>query len=318
MPADLDRHLDRWLIALHGVEQQARVQLRVARRIVSSAELRQALGEHLEETDRHRLAIRARLAARRRRSSPVHDLGATLNRTGFLLYTGAVRDAPGKLLADSVAYEYLEVAAYRMLVHGAERAGDAPTAAVAREILAEEEAMGGRLAGWFEWAVQESRRRARSEPRAALIEHLRESHALESQAAVLLTLGIRVAGSPELAAHYRTHLSRTREQRQRLAERLRVLGSRPSALKSPLMAAAGGGWAVAWALQRETPAKLACFLFAALHLEVAAYELLRREAAQAGDLDTERLAGTLLAEEQAAAAALGEHLLEAADAALAG
>ena len=56
-----------------------------------------------------------------------------------------------------------------------------------------------------------------------------------------------------------------------------------------------------FAAQPDTPAKLAGFAFAFEHLEIAAYELLRRIAERAGDRETVSAAERILAEERATA-----------------
>jgi ferritin-like metal-binding protein YciE len=68
--------------------------------------------------------------------------------------------------------------------------------------------------------------------------------------------------------------------------------------------------------QPDTPAKLAGFAFAFEHLEIAAYELLRRVALRAGDPETAAVAERILPEERAAAARIADTWDAAMDAAL--
>jgi ferritin-like metal-binding protein YciE len=68
--------------------------------------------------------------------------------------------------------------------------------------------------------------------------------------------------------------------------------------------------------QPDTPAKLAAFSYAFEHLEVAAYELLKRVAARAGDEETVAAANTILVEERATAATVHEQFDHALDASL--
>lgn len=51
-------------------------------------------------------------------------------------------------------------------------------------------------------------------------------------------------------------------------------------------------------MQADTPAKLAAFLYAVLHLNIAGYGLLERTAARAPDMETKRLCQILIAEKQ--------------------
>ena len=66
--------------------------------------------------------------------------------------------------------------------------------------------------------------------------------------------------------------------------------------------------------QPDTTAKLAGFAFAFEHLEIAAYELLRRIAERASDAETVAVAQSILVEERAAAdevSELWDHVLDA-------
>ena len=72
-----------------------------------------------------------------------------------------------------------------------------------------------------------------------------------------------------------------------------------------------------FAAQPDTPAKLAAFAYAFEHLEIAAYELLRRVAARGGDEETEHVADQILGEENAAAAQIRSLFDQALDASLA-
>ena len=67
------------------------------------------------------------------------------------------------------------------------------------------------------------------------------------------------------------------------------------------MASGGLNLGAFFAAQPDTPAKLAGFAYAFEHLEIAAYELLRRVAERAGDEETVAVAERILAEERRAA-----------------
>lgn len=296
-----------WLRDLHAVEQQAFVHLRSARKLVGDQGLARDLDRHLTETVGHRERLRGELASRGAGGSRPRDVAATANRLGFLLYTAVGSDALGKMLVDSLAYEYLEVAAYRMLGEVARVSGDQDLHELAVQIGAEEQAMAGRLRGWLDRAVDESRRRL-SCP-AAMRLHLRDLHALETQAAVLLGLGARVVGEPMVRRYCQEQLQVTGTQRSRLRHRLRDLGSSPSPARSGAMALAGAAWAAVWTAQRYTPAKLTCVLYAERHLQVGSYDLLVREAAACGGRGMSDLAQELLGEESEAAQRL-DPLLE--------
>jgi len=81
----------------------------------------------------------------------------------------------------------------------------------------------------------------------------------------------------------------------------------------------GGGalsWATFFEAHPDTPGKLVAFAYAFEHLEIAAYEELRRVAQRAGDTETARAADEILLQERAAAAKLAESFDRAAEAAL--
>jgi ferritin-like metal-binding protein YciE len=71
-----------------------------------------------------------------------------------------------------------------------------------------------------------------------------------------------------------------------------------------------------FAAQPDTPAKLAGFSYALEHLEIGAYEQLRRVAARAGDRQAEETAAQILAQERAAAGRIRAQFPNAVDASL--
>ncbi len=66
----------------------------------------------------------------------------------------------------------------------------------------------------------------------------------------------------------------------------------------------------------DTPAKLAGFAFAFEHLEIAAYERLKRVATRAGDEETVRVSERIIGEERAAAKLIEAQFEPAMDASL--
>ena len=70
---------------------------------------------------------------------------------------------------------------------------------------------------------------------------------------------------------------------------------RPSTLKDAALRLGALNWGGFFAAQPDTPAKLAGFAYAFEHLEIAAYELLRRVARAAGDPETSAVAERILA-----------------------
>jgi ferritin-like metal-binding protein YciE len=317
MPDTLDEQLIKHLTDVHSIEEQALQQLRVAPRLAGGPELARAFREHTTETEDQERRVRARLAAHGADPSRVKDLVARAGGVGMVLFARSQPDTPGKLAAHAYSYEHLELAAYELLALVADRAGDRETAEVARSIREQEAAMAERLAGSFDRSVEASLREVGPDDLGEhLDKYLADAHAIEAQAIQLLSLAPRIAGESALAEVFSRHLEETRAQQEAVRERLRARGARPSRFKD--VALRGGGVNVGgfFGAQPDTPAKLAGFAFAFEHLEIGAYEHLRRVARRAGDEETAALAERILAEEHAAAAAIRGQFESAVEASL--
>jgi ferritin-like metal-binding protein YciE len=95
---------------------------------------------------------------------------------------------------------------------------------------------------------------------------------------------------------------------------LRARGAGRSAIKDAAMQLGAMNLGLFLGAQVDAPVKLAAFAYAFEHLEVAAYELLKRVAARVEDDDTISVVDEILAQERAAAARLHglfDHALEA-------
>jgi ferritin-like metal-binding protein YciE len=317
MPETIEEQLVKHLTDVHSIEEQALQQMRVAPRLARDAELARPFREHLAETEEHERRVRARLEARGADPSKVKDLVARAGGMGMVLFARSQPDTPGKLTAHAFAYEHMELAAYDLLALVAERAGDRETVETARSIREQEAAMAGRLEDRFDRAVEASLRDVGPDDLdEQLNKYLADAHAIEAQAVQLLLLGPRIAGEFGLAEALSAHLDETRVQQEAVRERLRHRGGRPSRFKD--IALRGGGVNVGgfFGAQPDTPAKLAGFAFAFEHLEIAAYEQLKRVARRAGDEGTVALAERILPEERAAAEAVRAQFEPAVEASL--
>jgi ferritin-like metal-binding protein YciE len=211
----------------------------------------------------------------------------------------------------------MELAAYDLLSRVAERAGDAGTATLAREIGAQERAMAERLEEDFDRAVEASlREKSADDIGKELDKYLTDAHAIEAQAIQLLDKGSQVAGSAELSAAYSEHLDETHGHQSLIQGRLDARGESASKLKDAGLAMGALNWGGFFGSQPDTPAKLAGFSYAFEHLEIASYELLRRVAERAGDQETARIAEQILTQERAAAQRIHALFDSALDAAL--
>ena len=123
-----------------------------------------------------------------------------------------------------------------------------------------------------------------------LIKYLTDAHSIEQQALIQMRLAPRIAGDPEIAALFSAHEQETEEHERLVRERLQAAGADRSLIKDLAGLATGAGFALFAQAQPDTPGKLVAHAFSYEHMELAAYQLLARVAALAGDPETERVA----------------------------
>jgi ferritin-like metal-binding protein YciE len=298
----LDEQLTKYLTDAHSIERQALVQMKAAPSIAGDPQIAQIFEQHEKETAEHGRLVEERLAARDASPSKLKDLAGAVTGMGFGVFAAVQPDTPGKLLTHAYSYEHMEEAAYDLIAQVAERAGDPSTAAVARRIREQEGAMAQRVAGCFDAAVEQSLRDVpRDDIGEQLGKYLTDAHAIETQSLELLDKGPKLVESGELAQALTSHRRETEEHRRLVEERLQARGESPSKLKDAALRLGALNWGGFFGAQPDTPAKLAAFAYAVEHLEIAAYELLRRVAERAGDPGTVELADRILVEERAAA-----------------
>jgi ferritin-like metal-binding protein YciE len=318
MAEDIHEQLTKYLTDAHSIEEQALQQLRMAPDIAGEPELARALREHLTETEGHERRVRELLEARGGSPSTLKDVVMRAGGAGFVLFARAQTDTPGKLAAHALSYEALEWASYDLLARVADRAGETEVAEAARTIQADESGMMGRIEELFDRTVAAS---LADVPAAELQDKLRsflaDAHAIEEQAIQLLMTAPAQVESTTLARRFEEHLEETREQQELVEERLTALGWDPSSLKDAALRLGALNWGMFFQAHPDTPGKLAAFAYAFEHLEIGAYEQLRRVAERAGDEDTAHAAGRILAQERAAAEKLAGVFDEAVNASLA-
>jgi ferritin-like metal-binding protein YciE len=316
-PSDIQEQLVKHLTDAHSIEEQALTQMRRAPDIAGEGRLAEAFREHLTETERHERLVRERLQALGEDTSALKDLAGKAGGVGMVLFARFNPDTPGKLVNHAYSYEHMELAAYELLERVAVRAGDEETAAMAREIAAEERAMAKRLEEHFDEAVAASLRdQDPDDMDEQLNSYLADAHAIEKQAISLLEGGPKIVGEGTVAELFEQHLDQTESQQKRVEERLDARGGSPSAVKDVGMRLGGFNVGGFFGAQPDTPAKLTGFAFAFEALEVAAYEQLRRVAERAGDEETAAMAASIAGEERAMGARLAEQWDAAVDAAL--
>lgn len=316
-PENLQEQLTKYLTDVHSIERQALVQMKLAPKIAGEPNLALAFSNHETETQEHERLVREALERRDASPNLLKDAAGAITGVGFGAFAAVQPDTPGKLLAHAVSYEHMEEAAYQLLDLLAQRASDDDVAGVARTIEAQERGMADRLEGLYDQAVEASfQAKDASDPGEELDKYLADAHAIEQQATGLLEKGPSIAGHGELAAAFEHHLTETQGHVRLVDERLEARGASSSKLKDTAMKAGAMHWGVFFAAQPDTPAKLAAFAYAFEHLEIAAYELLRRVAERAGDAQTAQAASSILAEERAAAKTLASLFPQALEASL--
>jgi ferritin-like metal-binding protein YciE len=314
----IEDQLTKYLTDVHSIEVQAIAQLERAPEIAGDDRLAAAFGEHLEETREHERLVREQLEARGADTSTLKDIAGRVGGWAMIAFAKLNPDTPGKLTAHAFSYEHMELAAYELLARVARRAGDQPVVELAGRIGEQEKAMAQRLAECFDVAVEASLRDKDAESiESELVSYLTDAHAIEAQALQLLETGPGLAGVGDLADVFREHLAETEEHQRIVEERLRAHDAGPSRFQDAGMRIGGFNIGAFFGAQPDTPAKLAGFAYAFEHLEIAAYELLRRIAGPAGDLETVAAAERILVEERRAAERIAATWDAAMDAALA-
>jgi len=313
MATSLDQQLNFYLTDLHAIELQALEQVKRAPKIAGDPEIAEAFVAHVRETERHRLYVEDRLVARSWRPVPQKDISAKVSGVGMALFARLQPDTPGKLVAHAYSYERMEMAAYQLVAKLAERAGDPDTVLTARMIEQDERTMAERLEALFDRAVEASLRELDPDDLGKQLDkYLADAHAIEAQAIKLLEKALKLAGAEELANAFEHHLEETRHHAELLEGLLEARGSSRSAIKDAALRLGALNLGMFLKAQVDAPAKLAAFAYAFEHLEIAAYELLKRVAGRAHDEQTVAVADQILLQERAA----GGRIHELFDAAL--
>jgi ferritin-like metal-binding protein YciE len=149
-----------------------------------------------------------------------------------------------------------------------------------------------------------------------LDKYLADAHSIEEQALQQLRAAPEAAGDPQIADVFQAHLVETEGHERAVRRRLEERDSDPSSLKDLLMRVGGAGFLLFAKSQPDTPGKLVAHAYSYEHMELAAYELLRRVAERAGDEATADTARRIRGEEAAMAQRLEEVFDRATEASL--
>jgi ferritin-like metal-binding protein YciE len=149
-----------------------------------------------------------------------------------------------------------------------------------------------------------------------LTKHLTDVHSIEMQAIAQLQLAPRVAGDADLARAFAEHLRETEDQERLVHEQLERRGAKPSAVKDAAGRVGGWGMILFARVNPDSPGKLAMHAYSYEHMELAAYELLRRIAEHAGEEPVRDMAARIGAQERAMADRIAARWDRAVDASL--
>jgi ferritin-like metal-binding protein YciE len=149
-----------------------------------------------------------------------------------------------------------------------------------------------------------------------ITKYLTDVHSIEEQAIAQMRLAPRVAGDPELARIFREHLRESEGHEQAVREALERRGAAPSTVKDVAGRVGGWGMILFARVNPDSPGKLAAHAYSYEHMELAAYELLRRLAQRGGEDAVVALADRVGGEERAMADRIDERWDRAVDASL--
>jgi ferritin-like metal-binding protein YciE len=149
MKDDLEAQLVKHIDEAYALEQNV---LRMLDGMISTTddpEIKQELRQHKLETHGHADRMEKRLRAHGASPSTVREVGGVLGALMKSVVDMARGEQAGRNARDGFATEHMEIASYELLRRIAERAGDEETAAAAREIIEEEQAMADKIeANW--------------------------------------------------------------------------------------------------------------------------------------------------------------------------
>lgn len=135
--------------------------------------------------------------------------------------------------------------------------------------------------------------------------YLTDVHSIEEQALAQMRLAPRVAADPELRRIFAEHVTETEEHERLVRGQLQARGAKPSAVKDVAGRVGGWGMILFARVNPDTPGKLAMHAYSYEHMELAAYELLRRVAERAGDEPVRAMAERIGGQERAMADRIG-------------
>jgi ferritin-like metal-binding protein YciE len=313
----IQEQIVKYLGDVHAIEEQALPQVKAAPKIAGDPTIADAFERHIGETENHEQRVRERLEALGEKPNRIKDIAGAVSGPAFVLFAKSQPDTPGKLVTHAYSFEHMELAAYELLQRVAERGHDEETASLARDIAEQERTMASRLSDNWDKAVEASlAANGEGDIGKQLDKYLADAHAIEAQALQMLKKAIDIGGDPQISQDYADHRAETEAHQSTVEKRLEARGASANVVKDAAMRLGAINWGAFFQFQPDTPAKLIGFSYAFEHLEIGAYEQLRRVAERAGDEATARAAESILREERQAADTLRNDFDRALEASL--
>lgn len=323
--AVVQRKLLDYLEAAHAMERSDVLLLDSLARSSRDPALTSWLQRHRVETEGHAAALRRRLEQLGRGPSWRKLAQTTISARGKQVLDFVRTDQTGKAVRDGFLLESLEIASYQLLQRLAERAGDDETAALARNIRDEEQAMADAYAAWWQCGVDatvadtaDGTAQAAERARVKLGDYLEDVQALQRNVLLMLSSVASTTDNSELRERVLTHRDETREQLDEIEMRLHAAGRTTSIRKHAQSLSFAAVKGPLNKVRTDKAGKNARDLYVVDHIEIASYELLERLAAEAGDEETMLLARTHAGAQRAMVAWVDEHWDEFLDETLIG
>jgi ferritin-like metal-binding protein YciE len=151
--SDLNAQLVKHIDEAYAMEQNV---LRMLDGMISTTtdpDIVRELEHHKIQTEGHAERMKQRLRAHDATPSMVKEAAGVLGALAKMPLDMVRGEKAGRNARDGYATEHMEIASYELLARVADRAGDAETAAAAREIIAEEQEMASTIeANWDKFA----------------------------------------------------------------------------------------------------------------------------------------------------------------------
>jgi ferritin-like metal-binding protein YciE len=146
--------------------------------------------------------------------------------------------------------------------------------------------------------------------------YLQDAHAIELQALEQVKRAPKIAGDPEIAAAFETHVRETERHRLYVEDRLLAMSWKPVPQKDITAKLSGVGMALFARFQPDTTGKLVAHASSYERMEFAAYDLIARLADRVGDSETAFIARLIEEDEREMAERLAACFDRAVDASL--